>query len=129
MKALKRTFSLILAIALIGISIGNAQASIITNDQIIHKTVQANDRVALMQTINRADVQAKLSSMGVSSADIEARIDQMTNEEIAQLNQHIAELPAGAGILGVALTVFIVLVITDMLGATDVFSFVHSINR
>ncbi|AFT66174.1 DUF6627 family protein [Cycloclasticus sp. P1] len=129
MKALKRTFSLILAIALIGISIGNAQASIITNDQIIHKTVQANDRVALMQTINRADVQAQLSSMGVSSADIEARIDQMTNEEIAQLNQHIAELPAGAGILGAALTVFIVLVITDMLGATDVFSFVHSINR
>ncbi|MDF1690646.1 MAG: PA2779 family protein [Cycloclasticus sp.] len=129
MKALKRTFSLILAIALIGISIGNAQASIITNDQIIHKTVQANDRVALMQTINRVDVQAQLSSMGVSSADIEARIDQMTNEEIAQLNQHIAELPAGAGILGAALTVFIVLVITDMLGATDVFSFVHSINR
>ena len=129
MKALKRTFSLILAIALIGISIGNAQASIITNDQIIHKTVQANDRVALMQTINRADVQAQLSSMGVSSADIEARIDQLTNEEIAQLNQHIAELPAGAGILGAALTVFIVLVITDMLGATDVFSFVHSINR
>jgi hypothetical protein len=127
MKTLKRTLSLILSMALISVSIGNVQAAIISNDQIIHKMDQVNDRAALLQTINRADVQAQLSSMGVSSADIEARIDQMTHEEIAQLNQRMAELPAGAGVLGTVVLIFIVFVITDVIGATDIFPFIHPV--
>jgi hypothetical protein len=33
------------------------------------------------------------------------------------------------GILGALVVVFVVLVITDLLGATDVFSWVHDINH
>ncbi len=54
----KRTLSLILSIALISVSIGNVQAAIVSNDQLIHKIDQANDKAALLQTIKRADVQA-----------------------------------------------------------------------
>lgn len=123
----KRTLSLILSIALITISASNAQAAIISNDQIINKTDQISDKAELLQTIKRAEVQAQLSSMGVSVTDIEARINQMTHEEIAQLNQHMAELPVGAGVLGTVVLIFIVFVITDVIGATDIFPFIHPV--
>lgn len=128
MTTYKRTLSLILSIALISASIGNVQAAIVSNDQLIHKIDQANDKAALLQTIKRADVQAQLSSMGVSSTDVETRIDQMTQEEIAQLNQNMAELPAGASVLGIVVLIFVIFVITDVIGATDIFPFIHPVN-
>ena len=116
------------SIALISFSIGNAQAAIVSNNQLIHKINQANDKAALLQTIKRADVQAQLISMGVSSADVETRINQMTQQEIAQLNQNMAELHAGSGVLGVVVLIFIVFVVTDVIGATDIFPFIHPVN-
>ena len=129
MKTLKRTLSLLLSVALIGAPIGNAQAAIVSNDQIIQKADQVNGKAVLLQAIKRADVQAQLSSMGVSPADVEARVNQMTHEEIAQLNQRMAELPAGADVLGTALFIFLIFVITDVIGATDIFPFIHPVNR
>jgi hypothetical protein len=52
----------------------------------------------------------------------------MTDQEVARLNQHLAELPAGGDVLGVILILFIVFIITDMLGATDIFPFVKPVN-
>jgi len=127
MKTLKRTLSLILSIALISISIGTVQAAIISNDQIIYKNDQINDKAALLQTFQRADVKAQLASMGVSAADLESRINQMTHEEIALLNQQMADLPAGAGVVGTVLFIFLVFVITDVIGATDIFPFIHPV--
>ncbi len=128
MSSFKRTLNLILAIALISLSLGNVQASIVSNNQIINKMDQAQDRATLLQTIKREDVQAQLTSMGVSVADVEARIDQMTSEEIAQLNERMAEMPAGAGVLGIVFLVFVIFVITDVIGATDIFPFIHPVN-
>ena len=127
MNKIKRTLSLILSIALFSASIGNVQAAIVSNDQLIHQFDQVTDKAALLQTIKRADVQQQLSSMGVSSADIESRINNMTQQEIAQLNQSMAELPAGSGLLGVVVLIFIIFIITDVIGATDIFPFVHPV--
>ncbi len=128
MMLFKRTLTLILSISLLGLSFGNAQAAIVSNDQIINKAQQKNERAALLQTIAREDVQQQLFKMGVNPADIENRINQMTQQEIAQLNQQMNELPAGAGVLGIILIVFIVFVITDVIGATDIFPFIHPVN-
>lgn len=128
MTIFKRRVALILAIALFSCSFANVQAAIVSNDQIVHNVYQANDRLALLETLNRADVQQQLSSMGVSSVDIESRVNSMTHAEIVQLNQQITELPAGAGVLGVVVIVFVVFVITDVIGATDIFPFVHPVN-
>lgn len=127
MMTFKRTLSLILSISLLGLSFTNVQAAIISNDQIINKAQQANERAALLQTIAREDVQQQLSKMGVNPADIESRINQMTQQEIAQLNQQMNELPAGSGVLGIIVLVFLVFVITDVIGATDIFPFIHPI--
>jgi hypothetical protein len=52
----------------------------------------------------------------------------MTDEEMAQLNQQIDELPAGGDVLGILLVIFLVFVITDVIGATDIFPFIHPVN-
>ena len=127
MTLFKRALAIALSISLTSFSMGSAQAAIVSNQQIIDSTYQVSDTQALLQTINREDVQQQLLSMGVSAADIESRINQMTHAEIAQLNQQMSELPAGADGLGLVVLVFLVFVITDMLGATDIFPFVHPI--
>jgi hypothetical protein len=51
----------------------------------------------------------------------------LTDAEVARLNQRIAELPAGGDVLGVILLIFIIFVITDAIGATDIFPFVDPV--
>jgi hypothetical protein len=67
--------------------------------------------------------------LGVSPQDVDLRINSMTTLELAQLNASLQDAPAGAGVLGVVLTVFIVFVITDVIGATDIFPFIRPVNR
>jgi hypothetical protein len=127
MKSFRRTLAMISAFLLFFASIGQAQAAIVSNDQLIHQVQQANDKSALLQTIHRADVQQQLLAMGVNAAEIESRINQMTQDEVAQLNQQINQLPAGGDGLGIVILVFLVFVITDVIGATDIFPFIHPV--
>ncbi len=120
----RRTLSLFLSIALTCISSSNVQATIISNDQIIQGIQPVSDQ----QALQASDVRAQLSSMGVTTADLENRIAHMTQAELVQLNQRMAELPAGASAAGVILTVFIVFIVTDVIGATDIFPFVHPVH-
>ena len=124
----KRILTLFLSLSLISVSLGNVQAAVVSNDEVILKTQQVEDKAALLQAVQREEVQQQLSSMGVSAADVESRINQMTHEEIAQLNLNMAELPAGEGVLGTIVLIFLVFVITDVIGATDIFPFVHPVN-
>ena len=127
MKSFHRTLSLILSLALFCVSFGQSQAAIISNGQVIHQIQHTYDKAALIQTIKHTDIQEQLLGMGVTAADIESRVDQMTQEEITQLNQQIDKLPAGSGAIGLVLVVFLVFVITDVIGATDIFPFIHPV--
>jgi hypothetical protein len=109
-------------------SFTSAQAAMISNDVVINHVQHSNAKAELLQTINRSDVKQQLLDMGVNAENIESRINLMTHEEIAQLNQKIGELPAGGDVLGVILIIFIVFVITDIIGATDIFPFIKPVN-
>jgi hypothetical protein len=109
-------------------SFTSAQAAMISNDLVINHVQHYSAKTELLQTINRADIKEQLLNMGVKAEDIESRVKLMTHEEIAQLNQQIDELPAGGDVLGVILIVFIVFVITDVIGATDIFPFIKPVN-
>jgi len=128
MRPFRRTLSLVLSFLLLMASFGQAHSAIIANNQLIQQTQQASDRAALLQTLQRSDVQQQLHAMGVTTADIEDRVSQMTGEEVAQLNQQINDLPAGGDVLGIIVLIFIIFVITDVIGATDIFPFIHPVN-
>lgn len=127
MKSLNRILTLVLSLILIAAPVGQANAAIIDNSQVIDQVQQTIEKDDLLQAINRVDVQQQLLSMGVTAADLENRINQMTAEEVAQLNQQIDELPAGGDVVGIIVLIFIVFVITDVIGATDIFPFIHPV--
>jgi hypothetical protein len=105
-----------------------AQAAMVTTDSIAASAGAAADRAKIAQALAREDVRAQLQARGVSPADVQARVDALSDDEAAQLAQKIDSLPAGsADVLGVLVFVFIVLLITDILGLTKVFPFTRSI--
>ena len=87
-------------------------------------TEGALERARVAALLERTDVQAALAAHGVSPGDAQARVAAMTDAEVGALAARIDELPAGGiGILGAALLVFLVLLLTDILGYTKVFPF------
>ena len=51
----------------------------------------------------------------------------MSDSEVAQLAGRIDQAPAGGDVLGILFTVFIVLLVTDIMGLTKVFPFTRSV--
>ena len=84
-------------------------------------------RALLAQTLARADVIAGLQARGVSVEAAQARVAALTDAEAAQVAAQIDQAPAGGDVLGVILTIFVVLLITDILGFTKVFPFTRTI--
>lgn len=93
-------------------------------EQVISSYSQADFQTALASE----ELAAQLESMGVDVLQLKDRIASLTASEIQQLNAELEKQPAG-GIVGALVTVFIVLVVTDMLCATNIFSFVNCINK
>lgn len=128
-RRLGKVVPMLSILALLSIHMAPLQAAMVDNDQLIAQSQQQMTKQQLLSELDRQDVQNKLVAMGVNMEDAKQRIQNMSNKELAQLQQDIEEMPAGSGIVGVLLVIFIVFVVTDMLGATDVFSFVHDINH
>jgi ABC-type nitrate/sulfonate/bicarbonate transport system substrate-binding protein len=84
------------------------------------------DREAIASFVDRAEVRAKLEAYGASPADVKARVASMTDEEAALVAGRIDELPAG-GVVGAIVLVFLVLLLTDILGYTKIFPFTRSV--
>jgi hypothetical protein len=105
-----------------------AQAQMISASQVQQQQDKAALLSALSETLAKEDIQKTLLSLGVDIQVIEERANNLTSEELAQLNSQIDELPAGSGAIGVLVFIFVVFVITDAIGATDVFPFVNKVN-
>jgi hypothetical protein len=126
MHMLNRFFAIMLSLSLIMLPLGTAQSAMIGNSQLLDGNSAAT-RTALMQALERDQVRSQLSQLGVDAEAVKARVSQMTEQEIASLNQRLGDLPAGGDALGVILFIFVVFIITDAIGATDIFPFVHPV--
>jgi hypothetical protein len=90
--------------------------------------IETGQRDEVHRLLERADVQSRLQAYGVNVQDVKARVAALTDDEVAQLAARIDSLPAaGEGIIGALLIIFIVLLITDILGFTKVFPFTKPI--
>lgn len=101
-----------------------AHAGLIASDAVIE--TGHHERIASL--IDRADVQAQLQAHGVSPADVKARVAALTDEEAAQLASRIDSLPSGGNaLIGAIVLIFLVLLITDILGYTKIFPFTRPV--
>ena len=102
----------------------------ISTAEILKQTQQDHERERLRTVFDRSEVRRQLEAWGVKGEEAKAWVDSLTDEEIAEITARIDQMPAGAGALGtlvgVAFLVFLVLLITDILGYTDVFPFIKA---
>lgn len=103
-----------------------AQAGIVSTQAV--SASAARHRIALM--LERADVRKQLEAYGVSPASVQGRVNALTDQQVAKLATAMNKLPAGGdGLIGALVFVFLVLLVTDILGLTKVFPFTRPIRR
>lgn len=98
--------------------------ALITTEEALAPLVQ--QRVGAL--LARDDVRAALAARGVDASQVEARVAALSDAEARQVAEQLDQLPAGASdVLGILFAVFIILLITDILGLTKVFPFTKPI--
>lgn len=104
-------------------------AQSISTEQAAAAVAQApSDAHARLQAaLDRADLSAALQARGVGIDQLRERVATLTDAEARDLVAQIDNAPAGADVLGLLFTVFIVLLVTDILGLTKVFPFTRSV--
>ena len=103
-------------------------AALIGTDSIINENRDQNPRDYLNDLLAREDLKAALVSQGIDPQEAQARIDSLSDSEVNDIVDRLDQLPAG-GVLGtlliIAFLVFLILLLTDIGGYTDVFPFVN----
>lgn len=125
-----RPLAWFLSLLLMATPVLNAQAAMIGTDALLSKAHSAQTRSSLQQLLDRQSARDQLRAMGVDPAWVKERTARLTDAELARINQGIDRMQAGGdSILGVLLVIFIVFVITDVVGATNIFPFIHPVHR
>ena len=134
MKEMRRAIKpisifLIISFVCISIPYGYASAAIIETE-IAQDSIEGKQaRNYILSVFAREEVQAVLTAQGIDSQEAKRRLDCLTDAEVIRFAKEIKQLPAGGDalgtIVGAALIVFLVLLITDIMGYTDVFPFVR----
>jgi hypothetical protein len=112
--------------ALMGLPM-QAQAGIVSTDAALQSAESTAQRERVTEFLLRGDVQKELQSHGLAADKAVERVAAMSDTEVAQLAGRIDQAPAGGDILGILFTIFIILLVTDILGLTKVFPFTRSV--
>jgi hypothetical protein len=121
--------SLFLAALMLAISLPyqTAIAAMVTTEDVMNSGKAMEARAYLSDVLAREDIQNALISRGIDPIEARARVDSLSDAEAIRFAGMMEQLPAGGNvgfIVGLAVFVFLVLLITDILGYTDIFPFV-----
>ncbi len=122
---------LALVMLVVSLPVNVAQGALVTTDQVLAESQAESDRARVLAFLAREDVRQQIAGLGVDPDEAARRVQSLSDAEIARIANQMDQDPAGQGIV-VALVVtilviFLVLIITDLLGATDVFPFIGPI--
>lgn len=98
-----------------------AHAAMVSTDTLITETERAGQEAAILNALAQDRAREVLARQGVSLAQVEQRLQRLSHAEIRQLADRANSLEAGEGALEVVLVVFLILILLDLLGTTDIF--------
>jgi hypothetical protein len=120
-------YLLVVVFSIFSVLVPTAKAALVPTAKAVSAIDTEKTRSQLHVLIDRADVQTQLEAWGVDPQEARARVDSLSDQELENLSARMDKMPAGGGAIGVivgaALIVFLVLLITDIMGYTDVFPF------
>jgi hypothetical protein len=120
---------LIFSFLLLDFTAITAKAGLIGTEAVINTLQGEKSRSRITAFLDRQEVREAFIQKGIDPAQAKNRVASLTDQEISQICKTLDQLPAGgdgAGtVIGAALLVFIILLLTDILGFTNVFPFVN----
>lgn len=118
---------LVTVFSVVSVLLPAAKAALVPTDRVLSTAEGEETRDRLQAMLSRADVQAQLEAWGVDHREAQARVASLSDQELQTFSAHMEELPAGGSTLGtiavVSLIAFLVLLVTDIMGYTDIFPF------
>jgi hypothetical protein len=132
MNLVKRFFCAFVAASILFTgSIQTVQAAMISAEQVAGKTLSVGgeqDRARIVSALSREDVQAALVARGIDPIEAKGRVAALTDDEASLMASQLDTAVAGGnGIIGAIVLVFLVLLLTDILGFTKIFPFTRSV--
>jgi len=122
----RTSWTLLFTLMTLWLPVAPVHAAMVTTDQ-ISVVAQSENRDRVRSFLQREDVRNILEQQGVNATDALTRVDAMTDAEIQTVAAQLDQLPAGAGVVGVLFAVFVILLVTDILGLTKVFPFTRAV--
>ena len=125
-----RPVSLVLAVYVFMISGPHqaAMAALVGTETVMDAARVRDARELVRDLMAREDIQAALVNQGIDPQEARARSEALSDAEAVRLADTMESFPAGGSsalgiVVGAILIVFIILLITDILGYTSVFPF------
>jgi len=123
------SFFLVFSFVLLSFNVPTTQAKMIGTSAVIAGRQDIAHRAQVASFLARDDVKQIMTQQGVDPVEAQNRINSLSSEELGKVASAMDQLPAGGSavgaIVGAAVLVFVILLITDILGFTHVFSFVN----
>ncbi len=118
---------LIASVLGLGLPLQSAHAGLVGTDKVAVSAQSQSERERIRTFLDREDVRNELQVQGIDVNTAKARVDALTDEEVQKVAGKLDQMPAGGDIIGILFTVFVILLVTDILGFTKVFPFTRSI--
>ena len=103
-------------------------AKMITAETVLDAGRVSEARAYVHAVLSREDVKTVLIAQGIDVREAMMRTHALSDAEILAIADHMESLPAGGStgetIIIVSLVIFVVLLVTDIMGYTDIFPFV-----
>ncbi|MBI2960391.1 MAG: PA2779 family protein [Betaproteobacteria bacterium] len=120
---------LIVTMGALGLPVPEARADLVPTHAAGAAIFAPAQRAGVAAFLERSEVRAQLERYGVDPAQARSRVEALGDDEIAAIAGRIDALPAGGDILGAVVFVFVLLLVTDILGFTRVFPFTRPARR
>ncbi len=120
---LKKAIIFTLVINILGMGFPQAAyAGLVGTEQLIDYSERVARLAKLERVLAQEAVRDQFLQMGVSPELVEARVAALTDQELQMLETQLNELPAGGSVLAIIGIVFVVLIILEIIGVTNIFS-------
>ncbi|MCL4471083.1 MAG: PA2779 family protein [Sulfuricella sp.] len=127
-RFMRMTSRLLIASVLgLGLPLQSSYAGLVGTDKVAVSAQSQSERERIRSFLDREDVRKELQQQGIDANTAQARVDALTDAEVEKVAGRLDKMPAGGDILGILFTIFVILLVTDILGFTKVFPFTRSI--
>ena len=109
-----------LSLAGLGIPM-SADAGIIGTDEYLALQDRAIRIERINDTLMQDRVREQLTSLGVDPEHAQQRVATLSDTDLMALDGRLQDLPAGGDILGLVVAAFLVILILELAGVTDLF--------